>query len=55
MRRLASFIVAHEIKAFMYIHERDNWTNFRWDASEVSKIQERGCVKIGAAPFFNLL
>lgn len=22
----------------MYIHERDNWTNFRWDASEVSSI-----------------
>ena len=24
----------------MYIHERDNWTNFRWDASEVSLLQE---------------
>lgn len=47
MRRLASFIVAHEIKAFMYIHERDNWTNFRWDASEVSKIQEIVCRKQG--------
>ena len=20
----------------MYIHERDNWTNFRWDTSKVS-------------------
>ena len=25
----------------MYIHERDNWTNFRWDASEVSLLQEK--------------
>ena len=24
----------------MYIHERDNWTDFRWDASEVSLLQE---------------
>ena len=24
----------------MYIHERDNWTNFRWDASDVSNLQE---------------
>ncbi len=23
----------------MYIHERDNWTNFRWDASQVSLFQ----------------
>ena len=25
-------------KTFIYIHERDNWTNFRWDASEVSNL-----------------
>ena len=25
----------------MYIHERENWTNFHWDASEVSLLQER--------------
>ena len=25
----------------MYIHERENWTNFRWDASEVSLLQEK--------------
>ena len=25
----------------MYIHERGNWTNFRWDASEVSLLQEK--------------
>ena len=25
----------------MYIHERENWTNFHWDASEVSLIQEK--------------
>jgi Fic family protein len=25
----------------MYIHERDNWTAFRWDASEVSLLQEK--------------
>ena len=24
----------------MYIHERDNWTDFRWDASQVSLLQE---------------
>lgn len=24
----------------MYIHERDNWTNFRWDAAQVSTLQE---------------
>ena len=31
----------------MYIHERDNWTNFRWDASEVSNLQEIVCRKQG--------
>ena len=25
----------------MYIHERDNWTDFRWDASEVLLLQEK--------------
>jgi len=25
----------------MYIHKRDNWTDFRWDASEVSLLQEK--------------
>ncbi len=25
----------------MYIHERDNWTNFRWDAPQVSLLQEK--------------
>ena len=25
----------------MYIHERDNWTNFRWDTSKVSLLQEK--------------
>lgn len=25
----------------MHIHERGNWTNFRWDASEVSLLQEK--------------
>ena len=25
----------------MYIHERDDWTNFRWDASQVSLLQEK--------------
>ena len=25
----------------MYIHERDNWTNFRWDPSQVSLLQEK--------------
>ena len=27
----------------MYIHERAHWTNFRWDASEVSSLQEIVC------------
>ena len=25
----------------MYIHERDNWTNFRWDTTQVSLLQEK--------------
>ena len=25
----------------MYIHERDNWTSFRWDTSQVSLLQEK--------------
>ena len=25
----------------MYIHERDNWTDFRWDTSKVSLLQEK--------------
>ena len=24
----------------MYIHERDNWTDFRWDTSKVELLQE---------------
>ena len=31
----------------MYIHERDNWINFRWDASQVSLLQEVVCRKQG--------
>jgi len=31
----------------MYIHERDNWTEFRWDASQVSLLQEIVCRKQG--------
>lgn len=31
----------------MYIHERENWTDFRWDASEVSILQETVCRKQG--------
>ena len=29
----------HRVKA-MYIHERDNWTEFRWDASRLASILE---------------
>ena len=29
-----------KFKSVMYIHERDNWTNFRWDTSKVSLLQE---------------
>ncbi len=31
----------------MYIHERDNWTNFRWNESQVSLLQEVVCRKQG--------
>ena len=31
----------------MYIHERDNWTDVRWDASQVSLLQEVVCRKQG--------
>ena len=31
----------------MYIHERYNWTNFRWDESQVSLLQEVVCRKQG--------
>lgn len=31
----------------MYIHERDNWTNFCWDASQVSLLQDMVCRKQG--------
>lgn len=31
----------------MYIHEKDNWTRFRWDASQVSLLQEQVCRKQG--------
>ena len=34
-------------KAFMYIHERKNWTNFRWNASKILKLQEIVCRKQG--------
>ena len=31
----------------MYIHERDNWTDFRWNESQVSLLQEVVCRKQG--------
>ena len=31
----------------MFIHERDNWTKFRWDDSRVSLLQEQVCRKQG--------
>ncbi len=31
----------------MYIHERDNWTDFHWDASQVSLLQEEVCRRQG--------
>ncbi len=31
----------------MYIHERDNWTHFRWDTSQVSNLQDMVCRKQG--------
>ena len=37
----------HESSIIMYIHERDNWIDFRWDASQVSVLQEVICRKQG--------
>lgn len=37
----------HESSIIMYIHERDNWIDFRWDASQVSVLQEVVCRKQG--------
>lgn len=34
-------ILSHKVECIMYIHERDNWTDFRWNASEVSLFQEK--------------
>ena len=31
----------------MYIHERENWTSFHWDDSQVSRLQELVCRKQG--------
>lgn len=31
----------------MYIHERDNWTDFRWDTSKVSLLQDLVCRRQG--------
>ena len=31
----------------MYIHERDNWTDFRWNESQVSLLLEKVCRKQG--------
>lgn len=31
----------------MYIHERDNWTTFKWDSAQVSFLQETVCRKQG--------
>ena len=28
-------------ECIMYIHERDNWTNFRWDTPQVSLLREK--------------
>lgn len=31
----------------MYIHEREGWTNFRWDAAQLSFLQDVVCRKQG--------
>ncbi len=31
----------------MYIHERDNWTNFHWDNTQVTLLVEEATQKIG--------
>ena len=37
---LIAVLCRTKFKSVMYIHERDNWTNFRWDTSKVSLLQE---------------
>ncbi|MCQ2113289.1 MAG: Fic family protein [Bacteroidaceae bacterium] len=32
----------------MYIHEHDNWTDFRWDQSQIALLQDEVCRKLGA-------
>ena len=38
----------------MYIHERDNWTDFRWDTSQVSLLQEKVFRKQGLLTEVNI-
>lgn len=37
----------HKARGTMYIHEREHWTDFRWDASRISLLQETICRKQG--------
>ena len=38
---LVTVLCCTKYEYVMYVHERDNWTDFRWDASEVSLLQEK--------------
>ena len=31
----------------MFIHENDNWPNFRWDESQIAPLNERFCRRVG--------
>ena len=37
---LITVLCCKKNECVMYIHERDKWTNFRWDSSKVSLLQE---------------
>ena len=39
--------MSHEPFYYMYIHERDNWTTFKWDASVLTAILEKVSRKQG--------
>ena len=46
MRRYGVFIAAKRIYA-MYIHERDNWTDFRWRSDDIALLLDEVCREQG--------
>lgn len=47
MRRYLSANVAKSLVVMKYIHEKDNWTAFRWDASSITALLEKVSRKQG--------